>query len=107
MQGIIALLEEYREANTAYPTTAQGLAELAGLGTVPAADPWGNPYHYRSPGAYTDFELWSHGANGQPGGEAEDADITSWAEVSLIGRWYEYTPTSALDISFNETLPTA
>ena len=58
-------------------------------------------------GAYTDFELWSHGANGQPGGEGEDADITSWAEVSLIGRWYEYTPTSALDISFNETLPTA
>ena len=107
MQGIIALLEEYREANTAYPTTAQGLGELAGLGTVPAADPWGNAYHYRSPGAYTDFELWSHGANGQPGGEAEDADITSWAEVSLIGRWYEYTPTSALDISFNETLPTA
>ena len=107
MQGIIALLEQYRGVHTAYPTTAQGLAALAGLGTVPPADPWGNAYHYRSPGAYTDFELWSTGANGQPGGEGEDADITSWAEVSLIGRWYEYTPTSALDISFNETLPTA
>jgi hypothetical protein len=28
-------------------------------------------------------------------------DITSWAEGSLIARWYEYTPTSAMDISLN------
>ena len=47
------------------------------------------------------------GANGAEGGEGEDADIVSWADASLVGRWYEYTPTSALDISFNETLPTA
>jgi hypothetical protein len=107
MQAIIALLQQFKTANGAYPTTAQGLAALAGLGTVPAADPWGNPYHYQSPGDYTDFELWSEGADGAPGGEGENADITSWAEASLIGQWYEYTPTSALDIAFNETLPTA
>jgi hypothetical protein len=107
MQGVIPLLEQFRTANGAYPTTAQGLAAVGGLGSVPAADPWGNAYRYKSPGAYTDFELWSAGADGQTGGDGDDADITSWAEVSLIGRWYEYTPTSALDISFNETLPTA
>jgi hypothetical protein len=49
----------------------------------------------------------SLGANGTGGGAGEDADITSWAEASLIGQWYEYTPTSALDIAFNETLPSA
>jgi type II secretion system (T2SS) protein G len=107
MEGIIALLEQYKTANGAYPTTAQGLGALAGLGTVPAADPWGHPYQYTSPGTVTDFELASLGADGAVGGEDESADITSWAEASLIGRWYDYTPTSALDIAFNETLPTA
>ena len=107
MEEIIALLEEYKAANGDYPTTAQGLAALAGLGTVPAADPWGHPYDYKSPGVVTDFELASLGLDGVVGGEDESADITSWAEASLIGRWYDYTPTSALDIAFNETLPTA
>lgn len=107
MQGIIGLLERFKQDNGAYPTTAQGLAALAPLGTVPPADPWGRAYQYRSPGGYTDFELFSSGADGQPGGEGEDADITSWAEASLIGQWYEYTPTSALDIAFDETMPTA
>lgn len=107
MQGIIALLDRFKESNAAYPTTAQGLAALAPLGPVPPADPWGRAYQYRSPGDYTDFELFSLGADGQPGGEGEDADITSWAEASLIGQWYEYTPTSALDIAFDEIMPTA
>jgi hypothetical protein len=107
MQGIIELLSQYRTANGVYPTTAQGLAALAGLGIVPPADPWGNAYSYRSPGAYTDFELASLGADDAVGGDGDDADIESWVEASLIGRWYEYTPTSAVDIAFNEILPTA
>jgi len=107
MEGIIKLLEQYKTANGTYPTTAQGLAVLSGLGTVPPKDPWGNDWQYRSPGLYSDFELVCLGANGAEGGEGEDADIMSWADASLVGRWYEYTPTSALDISFNETLPTA
>jgi len=107
MEGIIKLLEQYKTANGAYPTTAQGLAALSGLGTVPPKDPWGNDWAYRSPGQYSDFELVCLGADGAAGGEGEDADIVSWADASLVGRWYEYTPTSALDISFNETLPTA
>ena len=35
---------------------------------MPAADPWGNAYEYRSPGKATDFELWSQGADGAEGG---------------------------------------
>ena len=107
MQAIMALLESYKSDHGEYPTTADGLAVLSTYGAVPAADPWGNPYQYNSPGRFTDYELNSLGADGAEGGEGDDADITSWAEASLIGRWYEYTPTTALDIAFNETLPTA
>jgi hypothetical protein len=103
MQQILAALELYKTNNGAYPTTAQGLAALpAGL---PASDPWGRPWVYRSPGEIDTIELASYGANGVPGGTGDDADITSWATASLIGRWYEYTPTSALDIGFDEALP--
>lgn len=107
MRAIMDKLERHKTDHGAYPTTAEGLAALAPYGTVPAADPWGHSYEYRAPGRFTDYELSSLGADGAEGGAEEDADITSWAEASLIGRWYEYTPTSALDIAFNETLPTA
>lgn len=41
-------------------------------------DPWGNDYIYRAPGQHGPFDLYSNGADGQPGGEGEDADIVSW-----------------------------
>lgn len=107
MQAIIGLLERHKGDHGAYPTTTEGLAALAGYGSVPSADPWGRDYVYRSPGRINDFELLTYGADGVEGGEGEDADINSWAEASLIGRWYEYTPTSALDIGFDEILPSA
>jgi hypothetical protein len=105
MQAIIGLLEEYREANDAYPTTEQGLAALAPFGDVPGADPWGNAYSYTSPGEAAQFDLVSFGGDGAPGGDGEDADIASSAEANLIGRWFEYTPTSALTVAFDEELP--
>ncbi|MBI3897488.1 MAG: type II secretion system protein GspG [Gammaproteobacteria bacterium] len=107
MQQVIGWIESYMNDHGAYPTTAQGLAVLSTYGTVPAADPWGNAYVYRSPGRVNDYDLVSLGADGAEGGTGENADIVSWAEASLIGQWYEYTPTSALDIAFNEILPSA
>ena len=42
-------------------------------------DPWGNPYKYRCcPGQHGDYDLWSEGADGAPGGEGENTDIVSW-----------------------------
>ena len=41
-------------------------------------DPWGNDYIYTCPGEYGDFDLSSYGADGQPGGEGENADINNW-----------------------------
>lgn len=39
-------------------------------------DPWGNNYVIRVPGTDgRDFDVLSYGADGQPGGEGEDADI--------------------------------
>ena len=75
-----------------YPTTAEGLDALvkepAGATgwngpylqsrTIPK-DPWGQAYRYRYPAQKAvDFDLYSLGADGQPGGENENADITNW-----------------------------
>ena len=88
-------LNSYRLDNDAFPTTEQGLAALrtmpvAGepprnwrgpyLSKVVAPDPWGRPYVYVGPGVAnpTSFDLYSLGRDGRPGGEGEDADVTSW-----------------------------
>ncbi len=73
-----------------YPSTQEGLEALrrkpGGLTgwdgpylkkEVPL-DPWRKPYIYRSPGQNGPYDLISHGADGSPGGEGDDQDITSW-----------------------------
>jgi general secretion pathway protein G len=48
------------------------------LQTLPK-DPWGNDYQYVRPGAHSsEFDIYSLGADGQTGGEGNDADIGSW-----------------------------
>jgi general secretion pathway protein G len=82
----------YRLDNFRYPTTDQGLDALVKRPADPALvhwkdggyvrrmskDPWDRPYVYESPGAHGDFDLYSLGADGQPGGEKNDADIGNW-----------------------------
>lgn len=41
-------------------------------------DPWGNDYVYVIPGEHGEYDLSSYGADGQPGGTGENADINSW-----------------------------
>lgn len=100
-----------------YPSSKEGLDILViDPGNVPGwagpyileipKDPWDTDYVYKSPGDHGFYDIISYGSDGKPGGEEEAADIVSWAEGNLIGSWIEYTPTSALDISINETLPT-
>lgn len=43
-------------------------------------DPWGNAYVYVSPGEHGDFDLVCYGADGQPGGTGENADIANYVE---------------------------
>lgn len=88
-------LKLFKMDNAFYPSTEQGLEALI---TEPASgkiarnykkggyldkkkitlDPWGNQYVYISPGLQGDFDIISYGADGQPGGEEYDADITNW-----------------------------
>jgi general secretion pathway protein G len=41
-------------------------------------DPWGKPYRFTVPGDHGDFDIQSFGADGQQGGEKNNADISSW-----------------------------
>ena len=41
-------------------------------------DPWNNEWVYMVPGQHGDFDLYSLGADGQEGGEEDDADLVSW-----------------------------
>ena len=89
-----AALDQYRLDMGRYPTTEEGLEALINppqdeeerknwrgpylkKRKIPK-DPWGHPYHYRCPGEHGDYDLFSYGADGQPGGEGENADITNW-----------------------------
>ena len=90
---VMQALKLYRQDNQRYPTTEQGLRALVEKPTTgPAAngwkaggylekmpkDPWGNPYQFLSPGVKGEVDLISLGADGQPGGSGDDADIGSW-----------------------------
>lgn len=41
-------------------------------------DPWGNDYHYVSPGTHGAFDILSLGSDGKEGGDGESRDVTSW-----------------------------
>ncbi|WP_069471402.1 type II secretion system major pseudopilin GspG [Candidatus Marithrix sp. Canyon 246] len=61
--------------NTSSSSTWQGSYLRKGL----PKDPWGNEYQYRKPGREgRDFDLYSYGADGQEGGDKENADIVNW-----------------------------
>jgi general secretion pathway protein G len=99
-------LDTYYLHNDYYPTTEEGLAALVTPPVGPSdrrtvgpsdrrnvsnwrgpylkkgvpLDPWGNPYHYESPGPVNpqSYDLVCYGRDGKPGGEGEDRDLTSW-----------------------------
>src|SRR6201996_2484830 len=90
---VMQALKLYRLDNGRYPTQEQGLRALIekpSTDPVPnnwkdggylerlPVDPWGNPYQYLSPGTHGDIDIFSFGADGKAGGEANDADIGSW-----------------------------
>ena len=42
-------------------------------------DPWGSEYHYENPGTHgKEDDLYTLGADGEPGGEDANADIGNW-----------------------------
>jgi general secretion pathway protein G len=96
VKTIEAALDQYRLDMFSYPTTQQGLDALSRApadaqrtgdyrpggylrGGAPS-DPWGNPYQYRFPGERGVVDVFSYGADGEPGGEGLNADIGNWAD---------------------------
>lgn len=89
-------LDAYRLDTGRYPTTEEGLSALRVrpvTGEQPGwrgpylrkaipVDPWHRAYLYHAPGTHNpeSYDLYSLGRDGQPGGESEDADVTSWGE---------------------------
>src|ERR1043165_5423554 len=110
IESLDKALDQFRLDMRRYPTTEEGPAALvaepsAGQGrggadltkagpggqgwsgpylkkAVPV-DPWGRPYVYRTPGQKGEFDVFSYGRDGKPGGTGEDADIGLAQEVSL------------------------
>ena len=89
--NLMQALKLYKLDNQRFPTSAQGLNALTLKPTaepVPGnwkpyldklpADPWGRPYQYMNPGLKGEVDVLSFGADGQAGGEGNNADIGSW-----------------------------
>lgn len=98
-QGILALetaLKLYRLDNHAYPSEEQGLEALITrpdtnpqptnwkqggyLDRDALLDPWGNQFIYRNPGQRSEIDILTYGADGEPGGSGQDADISNASE---------------------------
>ncbi len=86
-----AALDQYRLDVGSYPSSGNGLDALVKNPNVTnwngpylkknlvPVDPWGKPYQYKCcPGEHGDYDIWTLGADGAPGGEGENADVSSW-----------------------------
>jgi general secretion pathway protein G len=99
MKQLEAALSFYQMDNGRFPSTEQGLRALVEpptIGPEPRnyrpggylqggqlpADAWGGDFQYEYPGSNNpdSFDIWSLGADGQPGGTETDADIGNWLE---------------------------
>jgi general secretion pathway protein G len=91
IRSIEGALRMYRLDNFNYPNTEQGIEALSKkpigqnarnwkgpyLDRIPE-DPWGNKYLYMYPGLNGEFDVYTYGRDGQPGGDGDDADIGNW-----------------------------
>jgi general secretion pathway protein G len=93
VQAMQTALTMFKLDNYVYPTTELGLQALVqkpdstliknwrpgGYLQHLNKDPWGNAYGYEAPGKHGgEFDLYSLGADSQPGGEGINADIGNW-----------------------------
>ena len=91
VNNLMQALKLYKLDNQRFPSGEQGLESLVrkpSAGAVPPNwkpyldklpnDPWGRPYQYLNPGVKGEIDVFSLGADGQPGGEGHNADVGSW-----------------------------
>lgn len=97
IKGLAQSLEMFKLEVGRYPNTQEGLSALVAAPSGVAGwngpytqgksksvpkDPWGNEYHYVSPGQHNtkDFDLSSLGADNRDGGDGENKDVNNWEE---------------------------
>ena len=89
IEMLMATLDAYRLDIGHYPSQQAGLDALVVnpgeekwdgpyLTKALPNDPWGNPYNYQFPGEYGEVDIYSYGADNQPGGDKENEDVGSW-----------------------------
>lgn len=93
-KSIETALKVYKLDNFVYPSTEQGLEALvtkSDLDPTPRnfqkggylqsepLDPWNREYLYVQPGQHGDVDIFTLGADGQEGGEDDNADIGNWS----------------------------
>ena len=92
IQALETALTMYKLDNFTFPTNEEGLKALVEKPNDPNVknwrvggylkhlpnDPWQNPYVYQNPGTHGEIDIYSTGADGQPGGEGLNADIGNW-----------------------------
>lgn len=91
VNNLMQALKLYKLDNQRYPSNEQGLEALVrkpASGPPPPnwkpyieklpKDPWGRPYQYLNPGLRGEIDVFSFGADGQPGGDGHDGDVGSW-----------------------------
>ena len=91
--ALVQALKLYKLDNLAYPATEQGLPALITKPTTQPVppnwkpggyverlpkDPWGRDYVLLNPGKHGEIDVYSLGADGEPGGEGNNADIGNW-----------------------------
>jgi len=92
IRGIESALKLYYMDNSRYPSTDQGLEALTTRPNDPTVrnwrgpyldklprDPWNNTYRYLYPGRNGELDVFTYGADGQPGGEGINAEIGNWS----------------------------
>jgi general secretion pathway protein G len=104
VKSLQTALATYYMDNRRYPTTEQGLSALVEKPSIPPEarrwrpggyldskvvprDSWDQEFQYAAPGEHNPegYDIWSFGADGQPGGEGNDADIGNWATEASGG----------------------
>jgi general secretion pathway protein G len=87
IESLEKALDQFRLDMRRYPSAEEGLQALIAapgnttqwsgpyLKKAVPVDPWGHAYVYRTPGQKGEFDLFSYGRDGKPGGSGEDADI--------------------------------
>lgn len=91
IEALSRAVDLYRLDVGRFPSSAEGLRALVErpaseprwkgpyLQKDLPADPWGRAYQYRQPGQRGEYDIFTLGKDGAPGGEDENADIGNWS----------------------------